>query len=158
MNEIERIVDQMERAHIGDPWTDMPFSRLLEDITHHEASAQPIPDSHSIWEIVLHLMTAQQLIVDLVHGMSRPYQPGDEWPPLDDDSAAAWAETMDRFFAGEAEVRDVVSASVAEVQLDKPLREGGTSTYNNLHGYTQHAVYHGGQISMLKKLIAEQAG
>jgi len=154
MNDVDRIVDQMERTHIGNPWTDAPFSRLLEDVTHDIAAAKPIPDAHSIWEIVLHLMTAQQLIVDLVHGESRPYEPGDEWPPVDDDSAAAWAETVDLFFAGEAEVREVVTEGVSFERLDVPFREGGTSVYNNLHGYIQHAVYHGGQISLLKRLDA----
>jgi len=155
MNDVERIVDQMERTHIGNPWTDTPFSRLLEGVTHDIAAAKPIEDAHSIWEIVLHLMTAQELIADLVRGESRPFEPGDEWPPVDDDSAAAWAETVDRFFAGEAEVRDVVSDGVSAEQLDAPFSEGGTSTYNNLHGYIQHAVYHGGQISLLKRLALD---
>jgi len=157
MNEIERIVGQMEQAHIGNPWTDRPFERILEGVTHAEASARPIPDAHSIWEIILHLETAQELIVDLVREETRPFEPGDEWPPVDDDSPAAWAETMDRFFAGEAEVRDVVSEGVSEDQLDKPFREGGSSAYNNLHGYIQHACYHGGQIGMLKMLLGVEA-
>jgi len=157
MNEVERIVDQMERAHVGDPWTDAPLHNLLEDITHIQAVAKPIPDGHSIWEIVLHLITAQELIVDLVHGESRPYEPGDEWPSVACTSAAAWAETLDRFFAGEAEVRDVVADGVCPEQLDAPFREGGSSAYNNLHGYVQHADYHGGQISLLKKLTDREA-
>lgn len=152
MDEIERIVDQMEHAHIGNPWTDKPFKALLVGISHEMAAARPLADAHSIWEILLHLMTAQELIIDLVQGTSRPYRPGDEWPSVEDESAAAWAEAVERFFAGEAQVREVVSAGVTEEQLDNPFREGGTSAYNNLHGYVQHAVYHGGQISLLKAL------
>jgi len=153
MNAIERIVDQMERTHIGDPWTDRPFRVLLDGVTHRQAAARPIPDAHSIWEIVLHLITAQELIVDLVRGTSRPFQPGDEWPPVGQTSADAWAGTVDRFFAGEAEVRKVVSEGVREDRLDSPFREGGTSAYNNLLGYVEHADYHGGQISLLRKLV-----
>jgi len=152
MNEMERILDQMERIHVGNPWTNRPFTTLLEAVTHIQAAAKPIEDSHSIWEIVLHLITAQELIVDLVRGEMRPYEPGDEWPAVIDASDAAWQETVDRFFAGDAEVREVVAYGVPEMELDEPLQEGGSSAYNNLHGYIQHAAYHGGQISMLKRL------
>jgi len=157
MNAIERIVDQMERIHVGNPWTDRPFSTLLEGVTHIQAAAKPIEDAHSIWEIVLHLITAQELIVDLVREEMRPYEPGDEWPPVTDESDAAWQETLDRFFAGDAEVRETVAYGVPEAELDQPLQEGGTSAYNNLHGYIQHAVYHGGQISLLKRLTESDA-
>ena len=152
MDAIERIVDQMERTHVGNPWTGMPFTKLLEDVNHVQAAAMPIEDGHSIWEIVLHLITTQELIVDLVRGEMRPFEPGDEWPPVVDVSAAAWQETLDRFFGGDVEVREAVAFGVPDALLDEPLQEGGSSAYNNLHGYVQHAVYHGGQISMLKRL------
>lgn len=154
MNEVERIVDQMERTHVGDPWTDVPFSELLEDVTHIQAAARPIEEGHSIWEIVLHLITAQELIVELVTGEPEVYEPGDEWPRVTDPSATAWAETVDRFFAGDEQVRETVLFAVGESDLDAPLQEGGSSTYHNLHGYIHHAVYHAGQISTLKKLAS----
>lgn len=156
MNEIERITDQMERIHVGNPWTDRPFSRLLEGVTHIQAAAKPLEDGHSIWEIVLHLITAQELIVDLVRDEMRPFEPGDEWPSVADESDAAWQETLDRFFAGDEEVRETVAFGVPEDVLDEPFQEGGSAAYNNLHGYVQHAVYHGGQISMLKRLTESE--
>jgi hypothetical protein len=155
MSEVERIVDQMKQTHIGNPWTDRPFERILVGVTGEVAASKPIPDAHSIWEIVLHLMTAQELILDLVRGTTRPYEPGDEWPPVQDSSEAAWAETVKAFFDGDAEVRAVVGGEFREEKLDEPFREGGISAYNNLHGYIQHAVFHGGQISLLK-ILAER--
>ena len=55
MNEIERIVDQLEREHAGDPWHGSPLRQVLADISHTQASAKPIADAHSIWELVLHI-------------------------------------------------------------------------------------------------------
>ena len=150
--EVDRIVDQMKRAHIGTPWTGVSLADLLDDATWKEAAAAPIPGAHSIWEIALHLVTAQQLIVDLVQGISRPFRAGDDWPTPNPSSEASWDKVMGQFRDGEAAVRRA-AATVADEQLDRPFREGGTSAYNNLHGYTQHAVYHAGQISMLKKLV-----
>ena len=154
MHEAGRIVDRMKKAYIGDPWTDVALVDLLDGLTYERVAAKPIPDAHSIWEIVLHLTATQELIVDLVRGDSRPLEPGDEWPPVGEVTEEAWAEVAERFRAGEAVVRGAVSAEVADERLGEPFREGGTSGYDNLHGYIQHAVYHGGQISMLRKLAA----
>lgn len=154
MREVDRIVDQMMQAHIGDPWTGVVLVDLLDGLTCEQAAGKPIPNAHSIWEIVLHLVATQEFIVDLVRGVSQPFQPGDEWPPVGEVTEEAWTEVEEQFRAGEAEVRRVVSAEFTDKRLDEPFREEGTSAYNNLHGYIQHAVYHGGQISMLKKLVA----
>ncbi|MGB2983385.1 MAG: DinB family protein [Candidatus Bipolaricaulia bacterium] len=154
MHEFDRIVGQMKQAHIGNPWTDAPLVALLDDLACEQAAAKPIPNANSIWEVVLHLITTQELIVDLVRSVSRPFQPGDAWPPIGEATVEAWAGVVERFLAGDAEVRSVLSDEFTDERLDEPFREGGTSAYNNLHGYLQHAVYHGGQISMLKKLAA----
>jgi len=152
MREIDRLVDQMEQAHVGDPWTSAPLVPLLDGLTAEQASAKPIPDAHSIWEIVLHLIVTQEYIVELVRDISRPFEPGDEWPSVEERTEDAWRFTVERFRAGEAETREVVAAEVSDERLDAPFREGGTAAYNNLHGYIQHAFYHGGQISVLKRL------
>jgi uncharacterized damage-inducible protein DinB len=154
VHEVDRIVDQMMRAHAGDSWTDVSLVRLLEGVTSAQAAAKPIPGAHSIWEIVLHLITTQEYIVDLARGTFRPSPPGEAWPPVGEATEKAWAEAVDRFRAGEAEVRRVVSAAIPDELLDEPLQKGGTSAYNNLHGYIQHAFYHGGQISVLRKLAS----
>jgi len=154
MRETDRIVEQMRRAHVGDSWTDVSLVSLLDGLTSERAAAKPIPGAHSIWEIVLHLITTQTYIVDLVLGSVRPFRPGDEWPPVDEVTEDAWGETVERFRAGEAEVRRVVSDEMSDERLDAPLQEKGTSAYNNLHGYIQHAFYHGGQIGLLKKLAS----
>jgi len=153
MRETDRIVDQMMQAHVGEPWTGPSLTGLLDGVTFENAAAKPIAGAHSIWEIVLHLMTTQTYIMDLVRGVGRPFQPGEEWPPIGKTNASAWKETVERFRQGEERVRHTVAEQFADDRLDEPLQNGGSSAYNNLHGYVQHAFYHGGQISMLRKLI-----
>ena len=153
--ETQRIIEQMRRAHNGEPWVGVSLADLLDDLTWVEAEARPIPSAHSIWEIVLHLITTQQLIVDLVGGVSRAFHPGDDWPAVERPSESSWADVMRQFREGEAAVRQAASTIDGD-RLDRPLREGGSSAYNNLHGYVQHALYHAGQISLLKKLARNE--
>ncbi len=38
-------------------------------------------------------------------------------------------------------------------KLDQPLKKGATSAYVQLHGATQHNLWHGGQIVALKRAL-----
>ena len=150
MNEIERIIEQMRRATHGEAWHGPSLSELLDGVDAATACAHPIPGSHSVWEIVLHLITAQDLILDRIQKVSRPFTPGDEWPPVDDMSESAWEDTVTHLMNGDAKVRKAV-AGFPEDGLDRPLIDGSSSAYINFHGYVQHTIYHAGQVSLLLK-------
>ena len=151
MSEIDRIRQQMKQAFAGAAWHGPSLMELLADVDANTAANRPIPERHTIWEIVLHLQTTQELILDRLRGTSRPFAPGDEWPAVVETTQETWREAVARLEAGDRDVRDAV-APFSDERLDEPLAEGGTSAYNNFHGYVQHSIYHAGQISLLKKL------
>ena len=150
MNEVERIIRQMKQMVYGEAWYGPSLSELLDGVDAAVACAHPIQGTHSIWEIVLHLITTQELILDRIRNVSRPFTPGDEWPPVDDMSESAWKSAAANLLDGDEKVRAAV-AGFAEKDLDRPLVEGSSSAYNNFHGYVQHAIYHAGQIGLLIK-------
>ncbi|MFC2078818.1 DinB family protein [Candidatus Bipolaricaulota bacterium] len=151
MSEADRIRRQMKLLHLDEGWASITLISLLTDVSAHEAHACPASGKHSIWEIVLHLGTAQQLILDLLRGITRPFTPGDEWPGVEDPSEAAWAGARQAIFEADEEIRQELKA-FPDSSLDAPFVEIGSSAYDTLHGYIQHAYYHAGQISVLKSL------
>ncbi|MFC2095594.1 DinB family protein [Candidatus Bipolaricaulota bacterium] len=158
MNGVSRIQRQMKLLHLDEGWASITLRSLLVDIPVQQAFAHPISGAHSIWEIVLHLGTAQQLILDLLRGITRPFTPGDEWPTAEDASESAWASARQALFDADEEIRREME-DFPEAKLDDSFHEGGSSAYDTLHGYIQHAYYHAGQISTLKKSSsAEGAG
>lgn len=154
MNELERIVGQMRHAACGGAWHGPSLSELLADVDAASASAHPVPDAHSIWEIVLHLITTQELILDRIQNISRPFTPGDEWPGIADRSAEAWTADVQALLDGEERVQGAV-ASFPPERLDEPLIQGSSSAYSNFHGAIQHTLYHAGQISLLIKALQQ---
>ena len=152
MTENKRIIEQMKHVAHGEAWYGPSLSELLADVDAASARAHPIPGVHSIWEIVLHLITTQELILDRIRDISRPFTPGDEWPPIGDPSSEAWSATVQTLLDGDEIVREAVS-TFPEDQLDEPLAQGSSSAYNNFHGYIQHAIYHAGQISLLLHVL-----
>src|SRR5262245_24212984 len=55
MSEIDRLVDELERDHAGDPWHGSPVKAILRGVTAAEAASRIVPQAHTIWELVLHM-------------------------------------------------------------------------------------------------------
>ena len=55
MSEATRIADQLSRAFAGEAWHGDSLFEILEGVTAAQASARPIKNAHTIWELVLHI-------------------------------------------------------------------------------------------------------
>src|SRR6202050_3776043 len=49
------IADQLRRAFEGDAWHGPGLLELLGEVDAATAAARPLPDVHSIWELVMHV-------------------------------------------------------------------------------------------------------
>src|SRR5208282_4956498 len=49
------IADQLRRAFEGVAWHGPALLELLQDVDAASAAAKPLPDVHSIWDLVLHV-------------------------------------------------------------------------------------------------------
>jgi len=157
MNEISRIVDQLEREHAGDPWHGSPLSLILDGITHHQAAARPIAAAHSIWELVLHLTGWKNEVRRRLSGAPAGEPEDGDWPPAGNPTPERWIEAREKL---ELAHRLLVSAvkDFSEPNLFIPSNDArdrelgvGVTYYELLHGIVQHDVYHAGQIAILRK-------
>ena len=114
------------------------------------AAAYPIPGAHSIWELVLHLIATQAVLVRRIRGESAGLKTEEFWQVVPPVSDSAWAETVEQLTRQETELRQAIS-TFPEERLDSRLTAEGSSAYNNFHGHIQHNAYHAGQIVLLKK-------
>lgn len=160
MNEIRAIADQFARAHDGDAWYGAPTMVVLRGITAEQASRRPIPQAHSIWEIVLHMTSWQREVLRRLRTrVAREPEHGD-WPPLPEPTEEAWRQSVERLVAVHrellAEVERFPADALGEIlgeARDAPLGSG-VSYYVLLHGIVQHNLAHTAQISLLKKDFA----
>jgi uncharacterized damage-inducible protein DinB len=159
LNEISRIVDQLEREHGGDPWHGSPLSGILDGLTHEQAAARVLPDAHSIWELVLHMTGWKNEVRHRLSGAPAREPEHGDWPAVGDPTSERWIEALERL---ELAHRLLVSAvkDFPEPKLFIPIndarsREKGVAVtyYELLHGSVQHDAYHAGQIAILKRGI-----
>jgi uncharacterized damage-inducible protein DinB len=156
MSEIERILDELEREHTGDPWHGSPLHQILTGIDAVHAARTPIPGAHSIWEIVLHMTGWKSEVAQRVTGAPAGEPAAGDWPAIGEPTDARWRAALDGLEAAHrqliASIRSLPEGRLFEPTNDPRNRPLGTgvSHYVLLHGIVQHDVYHAGQIAILK--------
>lgn len=150
MSEINRILDQLKRAYEGEAWHGPSVKEALAGVTAAKAAAKPLPNAHSIWEIVLHIAFWENGLRRRLAGEVFKASLQDEWPAVTDTSEPAWQNTLATLDLGQHELRHAV-ARLAEARLNDLVPGEHYSIYFMLHGVIQHDLYHAGQIALLKK-------
>jgi len=154
MREAVRISFQMKQAFMGEAWHGPAVAEMLPEIGFKKAVTKPLATAHSIWEIVLHLLATQRVIANRLGGIALELSPEEDWPSVNAISEDKWESDLRKLIEGDEDLRACV-AVFPDDQLDLPLVAGGSSAYNNFHGYVQHTVYHLAQIGLLSKMIEE---
>lgn len=162
MREIDRIIDELQRAYDGDPWHGPSVRDALEDIEAQQAAAKLSPDVHSIWELVHHMTSwTHEITRRLRLGIAQDPHDGD-WPTVDPDRMddASWEHAQEELRAAHEQLLSTL-ATLDDVVIDDVIGDvrdrtlgSGVSRYVTLHGLAQHHAYHAGQISILKKVLS----
>ena len=150
MSEVERIVDQLDRAFNGNAWHGPAVMELLLDVTAEQASARPVANAHAIWEIALHIGAWLRGGRMRLEGQRAQFTDVEDWPPVTQTDTQAWIAVIEQLKHDYEQLRAAIQA-LDESRLDQPILEGMSSVYVTLHGVIQHSLYHAGQIATLKK-------
>ena len=126
--ELAGIIDDLRRGYDGDAWHGPPLRKALEGVTAEVASARPIPGGHSIWEIVVHLASWDDVVARRIEeGRAIEEPDGGNFPPVGDVGAGAWEAARDRLDTEHIRLLRVVSALDA-ARLGEPVAGKGYSS------------------------------
>lgn len=161
MNDIERIHEELSRAWDRDPWHGPSLVDLLDGVSAAQAAARPIPDAHSIWELVLHLAAWTSEVQRRLGGAAPALPAEGDWPEVGEPSEQRWAAAREDLArrhaallaAAAAFSPERLDAVMGESDRDAPLGTGVTYALT-LRGVAEHMAYHAGQIALLKKFAA----
>jgi len=147
------LADQIRRAFDGEAWHGDSVLEILKDVDAATAAARPIMSAHSIWELVLHIATWDDVTIQRAGG--KALMPTDEqnFPPVKDSSEAAWKKDVERLKKTHNKLIETVAA-FPDSRLHDQV-PGKTGDYYDFYylfsGIVQHELYHAGQIALLKK-------
>lgn len=149
-SEAARIADQLRRAFDGSAWHGPALLELLADVDAAMAAAKPLPEAHSIWELVLHIAVWDAAATRRLGGEKCQPTGLANFPLVSKASEAAWRKTIAQTKRIHETLVKIV-ASLPDSRLSERVPGKRYDFYHLLHGVAQHELYHAGQIAILKK-------
>ncbi len=154
--ECSRIARELADTVGGDAWYGDSLREILGGVTAEQARAHPIPNAHSIWELVLHLDAWIGFFSRAVEGAPIPQWPGmrtdQDFPPVAVADEASWKLCVDLLLANHSRFAEMIQR-FGDDRLESTV-PGRTYNFNRMfQSASLHAAYHGGQIALLKKML-----
>jgi uncharacterized damage-inducible protein DinB len=149
-SESELLAEQLRRAFEGDAWHGPAVLELLADVDAATAAARPIPNAHSIWELVLHIAAWDAASLRRLDGKVCQPEGSDNFPIPPQPTAAAWRKAI----AGCRRTHNLLVKTVRALPQSQLRERVPGKKYDfsfMLQGVAQHELYHAGQIAVLRK-------
>jgi hypothetical protein len=154
--ECNRIAYALASAISGDAWYGDPLRKILDKVTAKEAQARPIANAHTIWELVRHVEAWAIFAEGAVQGTPIPpwstMPKEQDWPLVGDTSEQSWKQAVSTFFSTHVKLVEAIK-TFSDERLETTVPGRAYNFYHLFQGMIQHAVYHGGQIALLKKIV-----
>lgn len=153
MTEMERVTDQVRRSFVGHAWHGPSVRDALAGIGATQAARKPMPNAHSIWELLLHIGFWTDALRRRLAGEVVPAEPPAEenFPAAADTSEDAWMQAKQKVNAAHAALMKELE-KCTDTRLAEIVPGTNRTFYFDLLGLAQHNTYHAGQIVLLKKM------
>ena len=149
---IQNLVKQLQDVQDGDLWLDENFIKKIDTLTPEQALTRPIPDIHSVAEIVSHLSEWRRDCIRKLQGQKSTLtiESNENWRSNNELKQIGWKKLKDDFYASQYHLIRLI-----EIRDDAFLaQECGTYTFQALlEGMIHHDLYHLGQIGISIKLL-----
>lgn len=152
--EIQSIIRNFENTLDGQPWFGRSVYALLQKVDESRASIKPNKNSHSMIEILYHMLTWAEFTLkriekDKINDLAA-FEKLD-WRKID-PQIHGWEEGLSAFIATHQHI-----IALLQTKDDEFLKEEVDYRKYNfrflLNGLIQHNIYHIGQIIYIKKLL-----
>jgi len=152
--ECEHIADELSSTLNGEAWYGDSVRKILEGVTSEQALSHPIPFAHSIWELVHHVDAWCKFANGAVQGIPIPGWPDmpqeQDFPPVIEKDQKAWQQAIKSLFANHEKLVGAIKR-FGDSRLEETVPGRPYKFYRLFQSATQHAIYHAGQIALLKK-------
>ena len=147
----------LEEGYGPGAWHGPDLRAAIHDVREEIAHWKPNPSRHSVAEIAVHhAYHLHNVHARLTGQEASPFLlAGDDWFALPSASDLSWKQIQALVESSHTRLLDAVRA-LAEERIRSPLSP--PEQFELVLGITSHAIYHAGQIQLLKKLADESRG
>ena len=154
MREVNRILEQYDRALHGGAWHGDSVWEILAKVPSEAAFQRLSPGSHTIWELVSHMTFWETAVYRRLKKLPPRIRSRIELSSHARAKCRALGTGLGAVPAIEREFRQTV-AELKESQLDHPCLRRRYTVYVEVHGVIQHNLYHAGQIALLARILRD---
>ncbi|WP_299213750.1 DinB family protein [uncultured Dokdonia sp.] len=158
---IQYYAQQLEAINYKALWVGQNVMEKIDGISDHTAFIRPIPELHSVAEIIGHLIALQIEVINKlrVHfNLQQRYQPL-HWRSNEELKTIGWKQLKEDYEKSILSII-VLIGDKDDSLLEKTYREENYKSIYPfefaLEGVIHHAIYHLGQISITIKLLIKK--
>ncbi len=159
MTTSEKLSLELQKILSGDPWYGSPVYQVIEAVSFEAAFEKVAGASHTIAEIVLHMLAWTEEVLDRMNGKEASLPLSGDWPPTGTPDEQKWQNYVNDLKLVNVNLLGLIQ-NFPEEQWSEPMNDernrelGNGVTYEELvNGLIQHHIYHSGQIAILNRII-----
>jgi len=149
MNKSEEVADAYRKVTVAGAWYGPSVAELLARITPLQAATKPAGGTHSIAELLQHLLLWNERIRKTSESCPLPkWEAEKEWA----EAAIPWNELVERWNKS----RDLLEERMRQFpteDLDKQTPGRAYPYELLLNGIVQHTIWHAGQMAMVHSMV-----
>ncbi|HEY4324434.1 MAG TPA: DinB family protein [Mucilaginibacter sp.] len=153
----EELKQELEKVLSGAAWYGTPVYTIIEQVSFEAAYEKPAGSLHNIAEIVLHMVSWTEEVIDRMNEMQAQMPSSGDWPDPGKPDEQKWQNYVNDLKLVNVNLLGVIQNFPEEKWDDLINDDRGSepvTTYKELiNGFIQHQVYHAGQISILNRII-----
>lgn len=155
--QVSHYVAQFNAMYDGEPWYGHSIGKLLGSVTPAKAFWQPHVSSHSIAQIVSHMIYWRQALIKRLDG-DLNYKPSmqseENWKSTEQLKKEGWKSLKKSLDQSQAQLLHLLKKQKDAILIKK---YSDKATFQDLiNGILQHDLYHTGQIAYIKSIYTNK--
>lgn len=150
-----KLIDRYRHSYEGPAWHGPDTMEILKGVTSEQAAARPIPNAHTIAELVAHITTWRDFAIHILRGdFDYRVEIGSDadWRTSDGLTTEEWELIKERLQRSQIELVELLEQTRDDV-LDQQAGDRPFTVRVIVDGVIDHDIYHGGQMVLLKKMV-----
>ena len=151
---IQHYIEQLQLAMQGDIWVDETFDKKLAGIDGSNSFNRPLPDIHSVAEVISHLYEWRISILSNMRGGIRTVreESSHNWRTNEELLKEGWEVLLNKFKQSQQDLIDALN-NQEDRFLQQPVKGESHRMKYYIDGLLQHDMYHLGQLGLIIKLL-----
>ena len=159
MTTSDKLEQELQNVLSGNPWYGNSVYSIIEQVSFEAAFEKAQGASHTIAEIVLHMLAWTEEVIDRMNGKVAGKPLSGDWPSTGSPDEQKWQNYVNDLKLVNVNLLGLIQKFPGE-KWNEPMNDerngelGAGITYEELlNGLIQHHIYHSGQIALLNRII-----